>query len=143
MTTFQTTARTDEISPGDIKPVGLGRDEIAIANVDGDYLAFSARCTCVALFTGHIDAESIDGHHHVGNRGYLPEGQLEGKTIRCPLHKTVYDLKTGQPLSGLGEIPLSIYEVRIDAGDLKVSELSDTERHFWHDEGEKDRPELG
>ena len=143
MTTFQTTARTEEVGPGAIKAVGLGRDEIAIANVDGDFLAFSVRCTCVAIFSGYSDEEVIDGHHHDGSRGYLPEGHLEGKTIRCPLHETVYDLRTGQPISGLGEIPLSTYEVRIEAGELKVSELSDTERHFWNDDGEKDQPELG
>ena len=142
MTTFQNIDTTEEISPGSIKSVSVKGNEIALANVDGDYLAFSAQCTCVTAFAGHHDEEGIDGHHHVGSRGYLPDGTLEGATVRCPLHETVYDIRTGHPLSGPGEAPLSTYEVKVEGGEIKVSEMSDTQRHFWHDDGEKDRPEL-
>ena len=58
---------------------------------------------------------------------------MEDGTVACPLHSTVFDLRTGTPISGFGEIPLNTYEVQQQNGELRVSIMSDTERRFWND----------
>lgn len=142
MSEFHVVAKTSEIAPNSIKVVVLDGNEIALANVDGTYLAFGAQCGCISVFVGHRDEEGVDGHFHVGNRGFLPEGTIDGSTVQCPVHKTIYDMRTGEPLSGPGETPVSTYEVRAEGNQISVLTLSDTQRHFWHDDGEKDRPEI-
>ena len=102
-----------------------GRD-VVVANQDGSYYAFSDRCTCVSHFAGHSGSEA-------DSFGHLSEGKLDGDTVVCPLHSTVFDLKTGSPVSGFGEIPLNIYEVQLQNDDLLVSTMSDSERRFWND----------
>ncbi len=58
----------------------------------------------------------------------------------CPEHSTVYNVRTGKPLRGPGEIPLNTYEVQLDRGEIRVAVMADAERHFWHDPGNKERP---
>ena len=142
MSEFRVVANTNEVAPNSIKEVDLDGNEIASDNVDGTYLAFGTRCGCISTFVGHHDEEGVDGHFHVGNRGFLPEGTLDGTTIQCPVHKTIYDMRTGEALSGPGETPISTYEVRTEGNQISVALLSDTQRHFWNDDGEKDRPEI-
>lgn len=142
MTDFKIVAKAGDIQANAIVAVDLDGEQIAIAAVDGTYLAFGAQCRCISAFSGHRDEEGVDGHFHVGNRGYLPEGKLAGKTVECPMHKTVYDIQNGAPLSGPGESPISTYEVRTEGSDISVATQSDSQRHFWHDDGEKDRPEI-
>ena len=44
MTEFRTVMNTADLVPGKIKPVDLDGEEIAIANVDGEYFAFNNTC---------------------------------------------------------------------------------------------------
>jgi 3-phenylpropionate/trans-cinnamate dioxygenase ferredoxin subunit len=41
-------------------------------------------------------------------------GTMEGGVIRCPLHGARFDLKTGRPLSRPAELPIPVYQVRIE-----------------------------
>ncbi len=140
MTEFQTVAKDTGIAPGSMHLVDLSGREVVVANVDGAHFAFDNRCTCIARFTGHIDQESGDGHRHVGEFGHLVDGKLEGDTVTCSQHSTVYNVKTGRPLSGPGESSLNTYEVQLDQGEIRVAMMPDAERHFWNDPGSKQRP---
>ncbi len=140
MTDFQAVAKDTEIAPGSMHLVDLSGREVVVANVDGAHFAFDNRCKCIAQFAGHIDSESSDGHHHVGEFGRLVDGKLEGDTVTCSQHFTVYNVRTGQPLSGPGESPLNTYEVQLDQGEIRVAEMTDAQRHFWNDPGSKQRP---
>jgi len=66
MSEFRVVAKTNEIATNSVKAVDLEGNEIAIANIDGTYLAFGAQCGCISVFVGHHDEEGVDGHFHVG-----------------------------------------------------------------------------
>ena len=68
MSEFRTVTNTADLAPGDMKLVNLDGEEIAIANVDGEYFAFNNTCP------------------HAG--GPLAEGELEGDIVTCPWHST-------------------------------------------------------
>ncbi len=140
MTDFQTVAKNTEIASGSMKLVDLVGRDVVVANVDGAHFAFTNDCTCVAIFAGHIEKESGSGDHHIRGTARLVDGTLEGDTVTCPEHSTVYNVRTGKPLRGPGEIPLNTYEVQLDRGEIRVAVMADAERHFWHDPGNKERP---
>lgn len=140
MSEFQGAGSADDIAPGTMTSVELAGRELAVANVGGGYYAFENRCTCITRFAGHVDDESGDGHRHVGDFGRLTEGALDGDRVTCPMHFTVFDVRNGRPLGGPGEIPVNTYEVRVDQGNLSIALMSDAERHFWNDPGNKERP---
>lgn len=101
MTEFQTVAKVSEIGPGDMKLVDLAGEGVVVANVDGSYFAFGNECT------------------HVG--GSLVEGELEGENVTCPLHATVFNIKTGEALEGPGKEPVPTYEVRLEGDDIQIA----------------------
>ncbi len=101
MAEFQTVAKASEIAPGEMKLIDLGGQEVVVANVDGDFFAFGNKCT------------------HVG--GPLAEGDLDGDTVICPWHATVFNVKSGKPLGGPGEDPVPTYEVRLMGDDIQVA----------------------
>ncbi len=140
MSDFQTVAKDTEIAPGSMHLVELSGREVVVANVDGAHFAFDNRCTCIAHFAGHVEEASNDGHRHVGDLGRLVDGKLEGDTVTCAMHSTVYNVKTGRPLSGPGEGSLNTYEVLLEQGDIRVAIMPDAARHFWNDPGGKQRP---
>ncbi|MFQ6018404.1 MAG: Rieske (2Fe-2S) protein [Kiloniellaceae bacterium] len=102
MADFQTVAKASEIAPGTMKLVDLAGKEVVIANVEGTFFAFGNKCT------------------HVG--GPLVEGALEGETVMCPWHATVFDVKSGEPLEGPGEDPVPTYEVRLEGDNIQLRE---------------------
>ncbi len=101
MAEYQTVAKASEIAPGEMKLVDLEGEEVVVANVDGAFLAFGNKCT------------------HVG--GPLAEGDLDGETVICPWHATVFNVRSGQPLGGPGEDPVPVYEVRLEGDDIQVA----------------------
>ncbi len=76
MAEFQTIAKASEIAPGEMKLVNVAGQDVVVANVEGTFFAFGNECT------------------HVG--GPLVEGELEGVTVTCPWHATIFNVKTGQ-----------------------------------------------
>jgi nitrite reductase/ring-hydroxylating ferredoxin subunit len=101
MPEFATVARADELAPGKMKLVQVGREEVVLANVDGTFYAFGNECT------------------HAG--APLAEGDLSRDVVRCPRHGTEFDVKTGKPLRGPGKEPLPTYEVRVENGEVRVA----------------------
>ena len=140
MTEFVSLAGASEVAPGSMRAYDLSGRDIVIANVGGEYFAVSNKCTCIAHFAAHVEGSSDDGHSHVGDAGHLVEGKLGDGTVSCPIHTTVFDVKTGNPRKGPGEIPISTFEVKNDGGRLNVAVMPDSERHFWDDPGGRDRP---
>ena len=63
---FVKVAETGELTPGKMRAVRLGEEEVMLVNVDGNYYAISDTCS------------------HRG--GTLSEGDLDGEQIECPLH---------------------------------------------------------
>ncbi len=80
MTEFTAVAKTAELQAGQMKRVKVGRQPILLANVDGTFHALRDRC-------GHQGAA-------------LSKGKLEGDTVECPMHFSVFNVKTGKLISG-------------------------------------------
>ena len=101
MAEFQTVARASEMAPGEMKLVDVAGEEVVIANVDGEYFAFSNTCT------------------HAG--GPLVEGELAGDIVTCPWHSTPFNVRTGEALEGgVTDDPVSVYEVRLEGDDIQI-----------------------
>ena len=92
--------KAGEIRPGAVASVDVDSERVAIANVDGNYYAFSDVCT---------------------HRGCsLAEGDLAGKVISCPCHGGQYDVTSGEVLDGPPPEPLRTYSVTVDGEDLTI-----------------------
>lgn len=65
----------DDVPPGKMVAVKLGKAEVLLVNVDGEIFAMDDVCL------------------HMG--GPLHEGSLEDHTVTCPWHEGQYDVQTG------------------------------------------------
>ena len=100
MSEFSKAIEASKIPPDTMMTVEVGGEEILIANVDGKYYAMGAFCT----------HEQWD----------LSEGILEGTTVTCAGHGTVWDLRTGK---GVFDEPLEdepLYDVKVEDGFIHV-----------------------
>jgi 3-phenylpropionate/trans-cinnamate dioxygenase ferredoxin component len=101
MTDFVTVARAEEVSPGERMVVQIGRTWIAVFNVDGQFYAIQDVCT-------HDD-------------GPLAEGKLIGCEIECPRHGARFDLRDGRVTAPPALVPVPVYEVRVQDGQIQVT----------------------
>jgi nitrite reductase/ring-hydroxylating ferredoxin subunit len=96
-------ARTDDIKPGGLLRVEVGDLALCIAHVDGDgFYAVEDRCS-------HEQVE-------------LSAGELLGTEVECPLHGSLFDVKTGEVCGLPADRPVQTYELEVDGHDL-VAEL--------------------
>ncbi|RNI24649.1 non-heme iron oxygenase ferredoxin subunit [Flexivirga caeni] len=51
----------------------------------------------------------------------LSEGEVDGCTIECWLHGSRFDLRTGKPTGPPATVPIAVYPVRVQDGDVFVS----------------------
>jgi 3-phenylpropionate/trans-cinnamate dioxygenase ferredoxin component len=85
----------------DLDAVMIGDLEIAIARLDdGSWVAFDNMCT-------HEECP-------------LSDGDLEGDRIVCPCHSSAFDVRTGAVRHGPAYVPLAVYPVRVQNGELQV-----------------------
>jgi nitrite reductase/ring-hydroxylating ferredoxin subunit len=101
MAEFVTVGKAEEIVDGEAKAFVVEGDEIAVTRVDGDYYAFSDICT-----------------HRACNLS--AGGEIEGTTITCECHGSVFDMQTGAPLEGPATEPIATYEARVEGDDLQI-----------------------
>ena len=74
--------------------------KILLANLDGKIYASDRICT-------HADAD-------------LSTGILTEEGVTCPLHLSTFNLKTGMPENLPAEIPLKIYNVKIEQNEIYI-----------------------
>lgn len=55
-----------------------------------------------------------DACPHAG--GKLSEGTLDGATVTCPLHRSQFDVRTGERLRGPADVPVPTYRVVVEGG---------------------------
>ena len=97
---FVKVAEVGEISPGDMKVVEVGEDQILLVNVEGNIHA----------------CDDICSHAYAS----LSEGDLNGDEVECPLHGSAFNVVTGEALTPPAEDSIRIFEVRIDGQDVLV-----------------------
>ena len=101
---FVKVAQTDELAPGNMKLVELGDERILLVNLNGEYHAVDDVCT-------HSFAPLSDGY-------------LEGEEVECPLHGSVFNVKSGESLGPPADEALSVYPVRVEGSDILIGPRS-------------------
>jgi 3-phenylpropionate/trans-cinnamate dioxygenase ferredoxin subunit len=91
-------ARLDEVEPGTMLMVQVDGSDILLVNLDGTVRAMQGVCS----------------HEYFE----LDKGFLTGDTLTCALHLSRFDLETGDALDPPAELPLRVYPVEIEAGDI-------------------------
>jgi 3-phenylpropionate/trans-cinnamate dioxygenase ferredoxin subunit len=102
MSEFVTVGKSDEIREGDTSAFQVGDKQIAVARVDGELLAFSDICT-------HRGCNLSSG------------GEIEGTTIECECHGSVFDMKTGEVVEGPAMDPIQTFAVREESDQIQLS----------------------
>jgi 3-phenylpropionate/trans-cinnamate dioxygenase ferredoxin subunit len=99
-TRFVPVVRAEEIAPGTAKQVFIDDAAIAVCNVDGEFFAISDVCT----------------HDNY----YLSYGHIDGDEIECPMHATVFNIRTGEVEIPPAEKPLPTFPCRVVDGVVEV-----------------------
>ena len=98
---FVRVAEAQEVGPGEMKLIEVEGQRIVIANVAGAFYAFGDVCT-------HAN-------------GPLSEGVLEEDRVECPWHGSVFDVKSGRPVSGPARNPVPTYRLKVEGGGVLVA----------------------
>jgi len=93
-------AELGELSPGDLKMVEVGDNQILLANVAGSIYACDNVCT-------HAFAP-------------LSEGGLDEEQVECPLHGSIFSVTTGEVIGPPAVENLRVFQVRIEGQDILV-----------------------
>jgi nitrite reductase/ring-hydroxylating ferredoxin subunit len=101
MAEFVSVGTPDAVREGEATAFSANGEEVAVARVDGDLLAFSDVCT-------HRACNLANG------------GEIEGTTITCECHGSVFDMKTGAVMEGPATEPIVTFEVRVEGPDLQI-----------------------
>ncbi len=98
---FMKAALKKEIPAGKMKAVDVAGVSVLLANIDGEYYAIGNKCT------------------HRGCK--LSSGVFEGETVKCPCHKSVFSVKTGEVVHGPASKPEPKYTLKVEEEQILVS----------------------
>lgn len=101
MAEWITVGTADQIAEGEAEAFDVGGVEIAVARSGGTLYGFSDICT-------HRSCNLANG------------GEVDGTTIECECHGSVFDMATGDVVEGPATEPIQIYPVSDDGGDLRI-----------------------
>jgi len=90
----------DQVKEGQLFGFIHDGKKILLANLKGKIHATDLICT-------HADAD-------------LSTGFLSDEGVRCPLHLSVFNLDDGKPQNLPAEIPLNVYNTKIDGNEIYV-----------------------
>jgi len=90
----------DQVKKDQLLSFSSNDKKILLANQNGKIYATDLICT-------HAEAD-------------LSTGFLSNEGIRCPLHLSVFNLENGIPQNLPAEIPLKIYNVKIEHNEIYV-----------------------
>jgi len=92
----------EELPPGAKRVVTWEDLEIGIVNCGGDIVAIEDRCS--------------------HDNGDLMEGDVDPDrcTVECPRHGSLFDLRTGKPLTLPAYVPIDTFAVTVEDGVIRV-----------------------
>jgi nitrite reductase/ring-hydroxylating ferredoxin subunit len=85
---------------GKMKAVDVAGVSVLLANIAGEYYARDNKCT-------HRSCK-------------LSSGVFEGETVKCPCHKSVFNIKTGEVVHGPAAKPVPKYAVKVEEEQILV-----------------------
>ncbi len=97
---FVQVARVGEIKPGKMTCVKVNGQRYLLANIGGALYATDDACT-------HEDAS-------------LSTGSLQGEYVKCPLHNSRFNVRTGQVMEEPAQDNLATHPVKIDGDDILI-----------------------
>ena len=100
MSEFVRVADAAEVAPGKMRRVAVAGRRIMVCNVAGRYYATDDTCT-------HEDAS-------------LATGSLRGELVKCPLHGSRFNVRTGAVQEDPATENLRTYAVRVEGGAILV-----------------------
>jgi len=100
MSKFVKVAKVDDIPNGEALQADVDGTSLALVQVDGQVFCVQDICT----------------HEHA----HLSEGFCEGYEIECPLHGSIFDVRTGEVKSLPATEDLKTYNVKVEDGDVLV-----------------------
>jgi 3-phenylpropionate/trans-cinnamate dioxygenase ferredoxin subunit len=97
-----TVCTADELPEGSMRLVEVDGVEIGVFNCGGDLLAIEDRCS-------HDD-------------GPLAEGEFDASTctVECPRHGSLFDLRSGRPITLPAFQAVDTFDVRVEGGKIKL-----------------------
>ncbi|HET9982130.1 MAG TPA: DUF2231 domain-containing protein [Longimicrobiales bacterium] len=95
-----TVARADELEPGQMKLVRVGRRRVVLARTADGYVAFDDHCT------------------HRG--GSLAGGILACDVVTCPWHGSQFRVGTGEVVSGPAREPVATYRIEVVGDEVRL-----------------------
>jgi 3-phenylpropionate/trans-cinnamate dioxygenase ferredoxin component len=101
MSTVIEVCPADDLPPGEVAVAEDTPDgRVAVFNVDGELYGLEDRCS-------HQQA-------------WLSDGYVEDCAVECPLHASMFDLRTGQPSGLPANRPVRTYRAFLEDGTVKV-----------------------
>lgn len=101
MAAFQTVGTSEQVTEGEATAFPVGGREVAVARVGGALYAFSDICS-------HRRCNLSMG------------GEIEGATIACECHGSVFSMQDGSPLNPPATEPIAVYPIREADGQIQV-----------------------
>jgi 3-phenylpropionate/trans-cinnamate dioxygenase ferredoxin subunit len=94
--------RTQELAPGEMRLVEWEDVEIGVFNCAGTFYAIEDRCS--------------------HDNGPLAEGEFDEEecSVECPRHGSLFDLRTGKPLTLPAYVPVETFPVIIEDEKIKL-----------------------
>jgi 3-phenylpropionate/trans-cinnamate dioxygenase ferredoxin component len=92
----------DELPPGAMRLVEWEDLEIGVFNCSGSFYAIEDRCS--------------------HDNGPLAEGEFDQETctVECPRHGSLFDIRTGKPLTLPAYVPVETFPVILDDDTIKL-----------------------
>ena len=97
---FIKVGKAGELQPGKMKRLDINGRRILLANVDGRFYATDDTCS-------HEEAS-------------LSTGFLKGELVKCPLHGSRFNVRTGEALEEPAEENLKTYPVRVEGDNILI-----------------------
>jgi 3-phenylpropionate/trans-cinnamate dioxygenase ferredoxin subunit len=93
-------AQEGELGVGQMKRIAPSGKALLLVNAEGGYF-------CVAEMCSHEDYS-------------LWFGCVKGRSIKCSLHGSYFDLASGKPLNEPADCPLKTYPAKLESGQVWV-----------------------
>ena len=110
-------AQVGEIGAGECRIVAIGKLEVGVFNIDGQYYALPNVCLhqygplCTGRISGTLAATAAND--------WKLEWVHDGQIITCPWHRLEFNITTGQCLA-FPQRKLRSYTVKVEDGRIKV-----------------------